>query len=129
LYISPEALNADQIRLLLNVARSNVSTCLKELQTWGLIKVVHILGDPKDYFEGLKDPGEIIRLVILERKKREMDPLIQILQDCLAEITPGQKSDQYNQKQMKAFLDALNVINGYFGQVKHWPLTKVFRIK
>jgi DNA-binding transcriptional regulator GbsR (MarR family) len=129
LYISQEALNADQIRLLLNVARSNVSTCLKELQIWGLIKVVHNFGDPKDYFESLKDPSEIIQLVMTERKKREVDPAIDILQKCLAETGTGHKADHYNHKQLKVFLDTLMALNGFFEQVKDSPLNKWFKAK
>jgi DNA-binding transcriptional regulator GbsR (MarR family) len=55
LFISPRPLNADDIVLTLDVARSNVSTSLKELQGWGLVKLTHVLGDKRDHFESLKD--------------------------------------------------------------------------
>ena len=58
LYLSPDPLNAEDITTTLSVARSNVSTSLKELQTWGIIKVVHVLGDRRDHFTATKDVWE-----------------------------------------------------------------------
>src|SRR6266705_6841006 len=68
LYISPRPLNAEEIADTLSVARSNVSTSLKELQGWGIVRVVHVLGDRKDHFETLSDVCEIFRIVAEERK-------------------------------------------------------------
>src|SRR5213078_4501237 len=67
LFISPKPLNADDITAALEVARSNVSTSLRELQNWGIIKVVHVLGDRRDYFDSIKDVWEMFRIVIEER--------------------------------------------------------------
>jgi DNA-binding transcriptional regulator GbsR (MarR family) len=55
LYLSPEPLNAEQIQAVLEVARSNVSTSLKELQGWGIVRLVHLPGDRRDHFESLKE--------------------------------------------------------------------------
>src|SRR5439155_6175224 len=55
LFISPRPLNAEQIAAQLSVARSNVSTSLRELQGWGVVKVVHVLGDRRDHFESVRD--------------------------------------------------------------------------
>src|SRR5881275_3519017 len=72
LYISPKPLNAEEIAETLGVARSNVSNSLKELQGWGIVKLVHVMGDRRDHFESLKDPWEMFRMVLDERKKREI---------------------------------------------------------
>jgi DNA-binding transcriptional regulator GbsR (MarR family) len=74
LYISDKPLNAEEIADALSVARSNVSTSLKELQGWGIIRVVHVLGDRRDHFESMKDVWEMFRVILDERKKRECDP-------------------------------------------------------
>ena len=74
----------------LNVARSNVSTSLKELQGWGIVKMVHVLGDKRDHFESMKDVWEMFRMVLDERKRREIDPTLLMLRECIAE-TGGQK--------------------------------------
>src|SRR6266508_1586478 len=66
LFISPQPLNAEDIAATLSVARSNVSTSLRELAGWGLVKTVHKLGDRRDYFETLKDVWEMYRIVFDE---------------------------------------------------------------
>ena len=70
LFLSPQPLNAEQISETLGVARSNVSTSLKELQGWGIVKLVHVLGDKRDHFESMKDVWEMFRVVLDERKRR-----------------------------------------------------------
>src|SRR5262245_23009867 len=76
LFISPAPLNADDIIARLEVARSNVSTSLKQLQGWGIVKLVHVAADKRDHFESTKDVWEMFRTVIDERKKRECDPTL-----------------------------------------------------
>jgi DNA-binding transcriptional regulator GbsR (MarR family) len=71
LFISPSPLNAEDIVDALDVARSNVSTSLKELQGWGIVRMVHVPGDRRDHFESLKDVWEMFRIIVDERKKRE----------------------------------------------------------
>src|SRR5712675_2362906 len=85
LFISPKPLNADDIVEALGVARSNVSTSLKELQSWGIVKLTHVLGDKRDHFESIKDVWELFRTVLDERKKREIDPTLQVLRACIAD--------------------------------------------
>src|ERR1700746_1025079 len=79
LYLAAKPLPADEISATLSVARSNVSTSLRELQGWGIVRVVHVLGDRRDHFETLKDVWEIFRIVAEERKKREIDPTLRVL--------------------------------------------------
>src|SRR5256714_10834870 len=73
LFLSPKPLNAEQIADALSVARSNVSTSLRELQSWGVIKVVHVMGDRRDPFESIKDVLVLFRVVLYERQRREVD--------------------------------------------------------
>src|SRR5512147_2056462 len=73
LYLSPDPLPADEITSLLAVARSNVSTSLKELQGWGIVRLVHVMGDKRDHFETLRDVWEMFRIILDERKRREID--------------------------------------------------------
>src|SRR2546428_11232341 len=74
LFLSPHPLPADEIADTLAVARSNVSTSLRELQGWRIVRVVHVLGDRRDHFESIKDVWEIFRIVSEERKRRGIDP-------------------------------------------------------
>ena len=74
LFVAPSPLDAEEISKLLDVSRSNVSTSLRELITWGVVRRVHIIGDRRDRFEALKDVMETFRVIMAERKRREMDP-------------------------------------------------------
>src|ERR1043166_595904 len=85
LYLSPQPLHAEEIAETLAVARSHVSTRLREVQGWGIVKLVHVLGDRRDHFESLKDVWELFRIVLDERKKREIDPTLSMLRECIAE--------------------------------------------
>src|SRR5437868_13475373 len=85
LFVSPKPLHAEEIAETLSVARSNVSTSLRELQGWGIVRVVHVMGDRRDHFESIKDVWELFRQVLDERKRREVDPTLSILRDCVIE--------------------------------------------
>jgi DNA-binding transcriptional regulator GbsR (MarR family) len=85
LFLSSLPLHAERIAEVLQVARSNVSTSLKELQGLNLVRVVHLLGDRRDHFETGHDVWELMRTVVRERKSREFDPTIGVLSDCLAD--------------------------------------------
>jgi DNA-binding transcriptional regulator GbsR (MarR family) len=81
LYLAPRPLNAEEIAQTLSLARSTVSTSLRELQSWGVVRLVHVLGDRRDHFEAVDDVWEMFRLIVAERKKREIDPTLEILRE------------------------------------------------
>src|SRR6516162_2337804 len=81
LYIAPRPLNAEEIADTLGVARSNVSNSLRELQSWRIVKLVHVLGDKRDHFESMKNVWDMFRIVLDERKRREIHPTIAILDE------------------------------------------------
>src|SRR5262249_39462736 len=99
LYVSPKPLNAEEIAETLNVARSNVSNSLKELQTWRIVKLVHVMGDKRDHFESMKDVWEMFRVVLDERKRREIDPTIAMLEECLTDS--GKESDPFTDDRLR----------------------------
>ena len=101
LYISPLPLNADDIVAALDVARSNVSTSLKELQGWGIVRLVHVRGDKRDHFESMKDVWEMFRVVMDERKKREFDPTMKMLQECIEEAHADKATDEYTEERLR----------------------------
>src|SRR5881628_360885 len=67
LFLSPRPMHAEEIATTLGVARSNVSTSLRELQAWGIVRVTHLLGDRRDHFESMKDVWEMFRIIVDER--------------------------------------------------------------
>src|SRR5580700_9299367 len=100
LFISQRPLHAEEIVETLDVARSNVSTSLKELQGWGIVKLVHVMGDKRDHFESMKDVWEMFRVVLDERKKREFDPTMRMLHECLVEGKTGKATDAYTEERL-----------------------------
>src|SRR5438270_13385149 len=72
-FLSPKPLHAEEIANTLEVARSNVSTSLRELQGWGIGCVAHVLGDRREHFESVKDAWEISGTIAEERKRRPID--------------------------------------------------------
>ena len=105
LYLAPEPLNAEQIAEKLSVARSNVSTSLKELQSWGIVRVVHALGDRRDHFESTKDVWEMFRVVLDERKRREIDPTLSVLRSCVGDLSKDRKAEAYTRERLKEMLE------------------------
>src|SRR5205809_713468 len=101
LYIASKPLNADDIVETLGVARSNVSTSLKELQGWGIVKLVHVLGDKRDHFESMKDVWEMFRVVMDERKKREFDPTMRMLRECISQAEKDKGTDPHTQERLR----------------------------
>jgi DNA-binding transcriptional regulator GbsR (MarR family) len=84
LFVAARPMHADEMVQTLGVARSNVSTSLRELQNWSLVRVVHLLGDRRDHFETTGDVWELFRIVVSERKAREFEPTIPVLRDFLS---------------------------------------------
>jgi DNA-binding transcriptional regulator GbsR (MarR family) len=84
LYITARPLHAEEITRTLGVARSNVSNSLKELQSWNLVRVVHVRGDRRDHFETSTDVWELFKLIVAGRRQREIDPTMEALRECLA---------------------------------------------
>lgn len=83
LYLHGKPLPADEIAETLAVARSNVSNSLRELQSWNLVKVVHVMGDRRDHFETGTDIWELTRTIVRERQEREIAPTTALLKELL----------------------------------------------
>ena len=84
LYVSPRALNADDIGEALAFSRSNVSMGLKELQSWNLVRLQHLPGDRREYFQAPEDVWQIFRTLAEERRKREIDPTLSMFWQVLS---------------------------------------------
>jgi DNA-binding transcriptional regulator GbsR (MarR family) len=127
LYLSPKPLNAEEIAETLGVARSNVSTSLKELQGWGIVKLSHVMGDKRDHFESMKDVWEMFRLVLDERKKREIDPTLNILRECIAEAGKEKTTEQYTVERLRGLADFFETTTAWYGQIRSWPASALVR--
>lgn len=117
LYITGEPLSADQIATQLTMARSNVSTSLRELQAWGLVRVSHRLGDRRDYFEAISDVWEMLTNIVEQKKRREIDPTLEMLRECVAqtEQSPG---DPVAAGRMRDLLKLLEQLVVFYDQLR-----------
>jgi len=127
LYISPKPLHADDIVETLQVARSNVSTSLKELQGWGIVRMVHVMGDKRDHFESMKDVWEMFRAVLDERKRREIDPTLAMLRECIAEADHAKEKDVYTRERLQALRDFFELTTAWYSQIRLWPANMAAR--
>lgn len=128
LFVSPKPLNADELCAALGVARSNISSSLRELQNWGIIKVVHVLGDRRDHFESMKDVWEMFRLIMDQRKKREIDPTLELLKACVEEAARSGPKDEYTHQRLVAMKDFFETASGWYTQLTSLPTSGLIKL-
>ena len=121
LYLSERPLSADDIVETLGVARSNVSNSLKELQSWKLVRVSHVMGDRRDHFQALQDVWEIFRVILEERKRREIDPTLTVLRECAIEGEEDAGLDAATLARMQVVLEFLEMLSASFQDYQHLP--------
>lgn len=128
LYLAPRPLNADDICEALSVARSNVSTSLRELQNWKLIKITHVLGDRRDHFEPVTaDVWEMFRIVLDERKKREIDPTVKLLDACVEQAEQGGKAEEVTRDRLAAMREFFATMSAWYDKVEQLPTSGILK--
>src|SRR5713226_472934 len=128
LYLSSKPLTAEEIATTLAVALSNVSTSLRELQAWGIVRVVHVLGDRRDYFESMKDVWEMARVVLHERKQREIDPTLEALRQCMAEAEKAHPPEAYTKERLTEMLEFLETMTSLYDELRRLPTGALRRL-
>jgi len=127
LYLSPEPLNAEEISATLSVARSTVSVGLRELESWGIIRVVHVLGDRTDRFEVKGDVYEMFRFIVDYRKRREVDPTLNMLRESMTELN-ARSEDPHTQKKLGEMLALFETSDSLYQQMEKVPTQRIVRI-
>ncbi len=117
LYLSGRPLTADDIAGVLGMARSNVSNSIKELQAWNLIRRVPVRNDRRDHFEAETDLWDMFLRIAAGRKEREIDPAVRALQSCTADAARDPDVDEVARARLKAMLDFVNMMNGFYAQM------------
>jgi len=128
LFLADRPLHADQIVETLTIARSNVSNSLKELQGWGLVRMVHIAEDRRDHFEAQSDPWEMMMIIVEGRKRREIDPTLIMLQACVEEADADPETPagvKAKLREMEAFVSKLD---GWYAQVRQIPRPTLLKL-
>lgn len=128
LYLSPKPLNAEEISETLGAARSNVSTSLKELMSWGLVTARHVLGDRRDHFESMKDLWDIFNCVVAERKKREIDPTLSILRQCELEAAEDTETPEEVKERIRNMTEFLETLTTWYDQMSSIPKTTLVKL-
>lgn len=116
LFLMGRAMNAEEISDVLAVARSNVSTSLRELQNWRIIRLVHLPNDRRDHFESLNDVFEMFRIILTERKRRELDPTLTMIRGCL-ERSAKEGLDASTRERLNAMLEFFELAEKIHGQM------------
>ena len=127
LFVSDRPLNADDIVQALGLSRSNVSMGLKELQSWRLVIVQHLPDDRRVYFSAPEDTWEIFRILIEERRKREIDPTMSMLRDALME-PPNTVEDERAAERMQEMLEMIEMTTGWLDDIKDLSPNTVIRL-
>ena len=117
IFISQRALNADEIAEALEFSRSNVSMGLKELQSWRLVRLKHLPGDRREYFESPGDVWEIFRVLAEERRRREIEPTLSMLRTALLQ-QPVNEADRHAQERMRQMHDLIDRLMNWFDDVQ-----------
>ena len=117
LFLSPVALNADQIAEALAFSRSNVSMGLKELQSWRLVHLRHHPGDRREYFDAPQDVWEIFRLLAEERRRREIEPTQSMLRTAMLE-EPTSEEERYAQERMREMYELIDRLMNWFDEIQ-----------
>ena len=128
LYLSPKPMRADEIVDILSVARSNVSTSIRELQSYGLVRMIHILGDRRDYFESLSDVWELFRVIIEQRKQREMNPTLSMLKVCASEVDAESDTDEITKERIRNMLKFVTTTNNWYEQIQEVPTSTLQKL-
>jgi DNA-binding transcriptional regulator GbsR (MarR family) len=119
LFVSERPLHAGEIAETLEVARSNVSVSLRELAAWGLVRTVHVLGDRRDYFEALGDVWAMTQAIFEQRRRRELDPTLAALRECVSEATAAK--DAHARERLSEMLNFFELTLTWFEQVRRMP--------
>jgi DNA-binding transcriptional regulator GbsR (MarR family) len=127
LYLSPRPLHAEEIAETVAVARSNVSNSLKELQNWQIVKLVHVLGDKRDHFECVKDVWEMFRLVLNERKRREIDPTLAMLEECLSQASRNKDRDLHTEERLEQLHQFFETTTTWYARLGKLPIPAVLK--
>jgi DNA-binding transcriptional regulator GbsR (MarR family) len=128
LYLSPKPLRADEIVDLLSVARSNVSTSIRELQSYGLVRMTHLLGDRRDYFESLHDVWELFRVIIEQRKQKELNPTLAMLKGCAAEVQAEKETDAVTKERIQNMLQFVESTSDWYEQISEIPTSTLTKL-
>lgn len=121
LLVAGRPMTAEEIAETLTMARSNVSTSIRELMSWNLVKVVHELGDRRDHFQAMGDLWEMFLTIVEERKKREIDPTLTTLRHCVIEGREDGRTPAEALARMEEMMKFLETMSAWYEEMRKLP--------
>ena len=121
LYLSDRPIPADDIVDQLGLARSNVSTALKELQGYGIVRRVHVEGDRRDHFVGETDLWDMLLRIAAERKRREIDPTIALLSELATRLARDESAPLHVRERVTRMYEFISTLGNWYEQVRSLP--------
>lgn len=124
-----EALSTDEVMENLGISRGNAHTNLKELVSWGLVRIIVRKGERKEFFEAEKDVWKIFTIILRERQRREIDPALELLRDCHRETEAlqgaGAEAFRNQIKELEQFVGFARNVGGKVGKLSYGPAMKL----
>ncbi|WP_439575173.1 GbsR/MarR family transcriptional regulator [Phreatobacter sp.] len=127
LFASPRPLCADDLVERLGVSRSNVSMGLKELQAWNLVRLKHMPGDRRDFFTAPDDVWTIVRTLVEERKKREIDPTLTVLRELLMQA-PASDDERHAQARMREMHELIELLTSWYAEMQRLETERLVQL-
>lgn len=121
LYLADHPLTADAIVDQLRLARSNVSTALKELQGYAIVRRVHVEGDRRDHFVAEADLWEMLLRIVAERKRREIDPTIALLRQLSERLADDPDAPPHLRQRIGRLHEFMGTLGGWYDQMRGLP--------
>ena len=121
LYLSDKPVDAETIVETLGLARSNVSTALKELQGYGIVRRVHVEGDRRDHFTAETDLWDMLMRIVAERKRREIDPTIALLAELAERLKSDKAAPAHVRERVTHMHEFMSTLGGWYDQVRVLP--------
>lgn len=129
LMVTPDALSTDDVMDQLAISRGNAHTNLKDLVSWGLIRVIAKKGERKEFFEAEKDVWKIFTIVLRERQRREIDPALQLLKDSYEQSKDlkGAEAEAFKAqvKELEQFVGLARNMGGKIDKLSYGPAMKL----
>lgn len=127
LFLSERPLNAEEIADQLAYSRSNVSMGLKELSAWNLVRLKHFSGDRRDYFTTPEDMWEIVRTLVAERKRREIDPTLTKLRELQMTFEDG-TGDDYAKARVRELTELIELLTRWYEDMNALPTERLLML-
>lgn len=127
LFLADAPVCADQLVEALGVSRSNVSMALKELHSWELVRLRHLPDDRRDFYTTPDDIWAIVRTLVEQRKKREVDPTLSVLRGLLME-TPASDAERHAQGRMRDMHEVIELMTAWYADVERLETERLIQL-